>query len=172
MGGALAGSIGHGSWLVAQHMPALEGCPWSQTHSLLPPCLFFTRRHQNATDFVLNVPEFTCSPGELVAVVGRVGAGKSSLIQVRRAPAACPPATRQLPAQLPAALVVAAAAGRSDGRGGLQLSCQVSLWVPTAADPRLPPPPPRPQAILGNMTIEEGQCQAGGKVAYVPQEAW
>lgn len=29
---------------------------------------------------MLNVPEFSCKPGELVAVVGRVGAGKSSLV--------------------------------------------------------------------------------------------
>jgi ABC-type bacteriocin/lantibiotic exporter with double-glycine peptidase domain len=38
-------------------------------------------KHHGTNDFTLNVPEFTCMPGELVAVVGRVGAGKSSLIQ-------------------------------------------------------------------------------------------
>jgi ABC-type multidrug transport system ATPase subunit len=38
-------------------------------------------KHHGKEDFVLNVPEFTCMPGELVAVCGRVGAGKSSLIQ-------------------------------------------------------------------------------------------
>ena len=32
------------------------------------------------TNFILNVPEFSVHKGELVAVVGRVGAGKSSLI--------------------------------------------------------------------------------------------
>ena len=32
------------------------------------------------TPFTLTVPEFTARPGELVAVCGRVGAGKSSLI--------------------------------------------------------------------------------------------
>lgn len=32
------------------------------------------------TPFSLKVPEFTARPGELVAVCGRVGAGKSSLI--------------------------------------------------------------------------------------------
>lgn len=37
--------------------------------------------HHGNDSFQLNVPEFTCNPGELVAVVGRVGAGKSSLIQ-------------------------------------------------------------------------------------------
>lgn len=38
--------------------------------------------HENdASGFQLRVPEFSVRPGELVAVVGRVGAGKSSLIQ-------------------------------------------------------------------------------------------
>jgi ABC-type multidrug transport system fused ATPase/permease subunit len=37
-------------------------------------------KHYGKEDFALNVPEFSCKPGELVAVVGRVGAGKSSLI--------------------------------------------------------------------------------------------
>lgn len=31
--------------------------------------------------FQLNVPEFHCNPGEVVAVVGRVGAGKTALLQ-------------------------------------------------------------------------------------------
>lgn len=37
-------------------------------------------KHYGKDNFTLNVPEFTAAPGELVAVVGRVGAGKSSLI--------------------------------------------------------------------------------------------
>jgi ABC-type transport system involved in cytochrome bd biosynthesis fused ATPase/permease subunit len=37
-------------------------------------------KHHGKDDFILNVPEFTCRPGELVAIVGRVGAGKSSLV--------------------------------------------------------------------------------------------
>jgi len=37
-------------------------------------------KHHGKDDFVLNVPEFTCMPGELVAIAGRVGAGKSSLV--------------------------------------------------------------------------------------------
>ena len=37
-------------------------------------------KHPNSDAFTLNVPEFTVGAGELVAVVGRVGAGKSSLI--------------------------------------------------------------------------------------------
>lgn len=37
--------------------------------------------HHGKDNFTLNVPEFSVSPGELVAVVGRVGAGKSSLVQ-------------------------------------------------------------------------------------------
>jgi ABC-type bacteriocin/lantibiotic exporter with double-glycine peptidase domain len=37
-------------------------------------------KHHGKDDFVLNVPEFTVKPGELVAIVGRVGAGKSSLV--------------------------------------------------------------------------------------------
>jgi hypothetical protein len=49
----------------------------------LPPCPLqrnakFT--HHGKDDFALNIPEFSCKPGELVAVCGRVGAGKSSLI--------------------------------------------------------------------------------------------
>lgn len=35
----------------------------------------------NDGPFRLQVPEFSVAPGELVAVVGRVGAGKSSLLQ-------------------------------------------------------------------------------------------
>eukprot|EP00775_Hariotina_reticulata_P004687 gene4687-4939_t len=38
-------------------------------------------KHHGKDNFVLNVPEFSVAPGELVAVVGRVGAGKSSLFQ-------------------------------------------------------------------------------------------
>jgi ABC-type ATPase with predicted acetyltransferase domain len=37
-------------------------------------------KHHGKENFTLNVPEFSVQPGELVAVVGRVGAGKSSLI--------------------------------------------------------------------------------------------
>jgi ABC-type multidrug transport system fused ATPase/permease subunit len=38
-------------------------------------------KHHGKDNFTLNVPEFSVRPGELVAVVGRVGAGKSSLFQ-------------------------------------------------------------------------------------------
>ncbi len=38
-------------------------------------------KHATDTNFRLNMPEFSIQPGELVAVVGRVGAGKSSLLQ-------------------------------------------------------------------------------------------
>ena len=38
----------------------------------------FTHTHDRG--FKLNVPEFSVRPGEIVAVVGRVGAGKSSLL--------------------------------------------------------------------------------------------
>jgi ABC-type multidrug transport system fused ATPase/permease subunit len=38
-------------------------------------------KHHGDSAFRLNVPEFTAAPGELVAIVGRVGAGKSSLFQ-------------------------------------------------------------------------------------------
>jgi ABC-type multidrug transport system ATPase subunit len=38
-------------------------------------------KHATETPFRLNVPDFSIKPGELVAVVGRVGAGKSSLLQ-------------------------------------------------------------------------------------------
>jgi ABC-type multidrug transport system fused ATPase/permease subunit len=37
-------------------------------------------KHAGKDDFVLRVPTFEVAPGELVAVVGRVGAGKSSLV--------------------------------------------------------------------------------------------
>lgn len=37
-------------------------------------------KHYGKENFTLNVPEFSVAPGELVAVAGRVGAGKSSLI--------------------------------------------------------------------------------------------
>jgi ABC-type bacteriocin/lantibiotic exporter with double-glycine peptidase domain len=55
-------------------------------HCCLPvPCSSLLQRnaqfkHHGKDNFTLNVPEFSCAPGELVAVVGRVGAGKSSLI--------------------------------------------------------------------------------------------
>jgi ABC-type bacteriocin/lantibiotic exporter with double-glycine peptidase domain len=51
-------------------------CP--ATRSLLQRNAKF--KHHGTNEFVLNVPEFTCMPGELVAIVGRVGAGKSSLV--------------------------------------------------------------------------------------------
>jgi ABC-type transport system involved in cytochrome bd biosynthesis fused ATPase/permease subunit len=37
--------------------------------------------HGGNESFTLNVPEFSVKEGEIVAVCGRVGAGKSSLIQ-------------------------------------------------------------------------------------------
>ena len=37
--------------------------------------------HVGDNPFRLNVPDFSIKPGELVAVVGRVGAGKTSLLQ-------------------------------------------------------------------------------------------
>ncbi len=38
-------------------------------------------KHAHDDGFRLNVPDFSIKKGELVAVVGRVGAGKSSLLQ-------------------------------------------------------------------------------------------
>eukprot|EP00883_Tetradesmus_obliquus_P000567 jgi/Sobl393_1/10597/SZX72300.1 len=38
------------------------------------------KHHSSSSAFTLNVPHFSAAPGELVAVVGRVGAGKSSLL--------------------------------------------------------------------------------------------
>ena len=64
--------------------------------------------HRGNDTFKLRIPEFSVKPGELVAVVGRVGAGKSSLFE----------------------------------------------------------------AILGNMVHNEGHFEAGGQVAYVPQNPW
>jgi ABC-type bacteriocin/lantibiotic exporter with double-glycine peptidase domain len=68
-----------------------SSCSSSQSHSQLHgmTCLLRTRcsaaqavfKHANDNSFRLNVPEFSIQPGELVAVVGRVGAGKSSLLQ-------------------------------------------------------------------------------------------
>jgi ABC-type transport system involved in cytochrome bd biosynthesis fused ATPase/permease subunit len=40
-----------------------------------------TFKHLTDNPFRLRLPEFSCEPGELVAVVGRVGAGKSSILQ-------------------------------------------------------------------------------------------
>ena len=37
--------------------------------------------HHGKENFALNIPEFSVNSGELVAIVGRVGSGKSSLIQ-------------------------------------------------------------------------------------------
>jgi ABC-type bacteriocin/lantibiotic exporter with double-glycine peptidase domain len=48
---------------------------------LSPPQRNAKFKHHGKSNFELNVPEFTAAPGELVAVVGRVGAGKSSLFQ-------------------------------------------------------------------------------------------
>lgn len=45
---------------------------------LLPQAVL---KHNAESPFELRIPEFTVNPGELVAVVGRVGAGKSSLLQ-------------------------------------------------------------------------------------------
>ena len=41
----------------------------------------FRYEHAGADAFTLTVPEFSVEPGEVVAVVGRVGAGKSALLQ-------------------------------------------------------------------------------------------
>ena len=41
----------------------------------------FRYDHAGADAFTLTVPEFSVAPGEVVAVVGRVGAGKSALLQ-------------------------------------------------------------------------------------------
>jgi ABC-type bacteriocin/lantibiotic exporter with double-glycine peptidase domain len=65
-------------------------------------------QHTQDRGFKLNVPEFTVRPGELVAVVGRVGAGKSSLLS----------------------------------------------------------------AMLGNMDKLQGSSDCGGRISYVPQNAW
>lgn len=67
-----------------------------------------TFKHQRDKGFTLEIPEFSVKQGELVAVVGRVGAGKSSLLS----------------------------------------------------------------AILGNMDLISGDSNAGGKISYVPQNAW
>jgi ATP-binding cassette subfamily C (CFTR/MRP) protein 1 len=40
-----------------------------------------TFKHLTENPFRLSLPDFSVSPGELVAVVGRVGAGKSSILQ-------------------------------------------------------------------------------------------
>ena len=47
----------------------------------LPLLVQATFKHAGDNPFRLNVPDFSIKPGELVAVVGRVGAGKSSLLQ-------------------------------------------------------------------------------------------
>jgi ATP-binding cassette subfamily C (CFTR/MRP) protein 1 len=52
----------------------LKGKPGVQFHNAV------FRHETSDSPFRLRVPEFSCQPGELVAVVGRVGAGKSSLL--------------------------------------------------------------------------------------------
>lgn len=56
--------------------PATAACP-----ACVPQQRNAKFKHYGKENFVLNVPEFSANPGELVAVAGRVGAGKSSLIQ-------------------------------------------------------------------------------------------
>ena len=64
--------------------------PRATTHSPLPrlprsprsrPPQAVLKHLVTENPFELRVPEFSVAPGELVAVVGRVGAGKSSLLQ-------------------------------------------------------------------------------------------
>ena len=53
-------------------------------YSTLPLCCLQRNaqfKHHGKESFVLDIPEFSVNSGELVAVVGRVGSGKSSLIQ-------------------------------------------------------------------------------------------
>lgn len=64
-------------------MPSYQGWSCLGAHqALCTPWLQATLKHTGAENhFELNIPEFSVKPGELVAVVGRVGAGKSSLLQ-------------------------------------------------------------------------------------------
>jgi hypothetical protein len=50
-------------------------------HTPPPPPQATLKHAFSDSPFELKVPEFSVRPGELVAVVGRVGAGKSSLLQ-------------------------------------------------------------------------------------------
>ena len=49
-------------------------------HGTLPPQAAFRYNGADGHGFKLSVPSFTCDPGEVVAVVGRVGAGKSAML--------------------------------------------------------------------------------------------
>ncbi len=69
-------------------MPACLPCCLPACLSHLTPFALYrclvqaVLRHETDTSgFTLRVPEFSVKPGELVAVVGCVGSGKSSLLQ-------------------------------------------------------------------------------------------
>ena len=113
-------------------------------------------KHPGDAEFRLRVPEFSVKPGELVAVVGRVGAGKSSLLQA-------------ILGNMD--LVGARAWGLGLPRqraGGLALW---RLWpgkkkkkLPSSSSPGRRSPPLPPQC--------EGVAHAAGDMSYVPQTAW
>lgn len=64
-------------WACLARLPSPSSPPHPQPHTLQA---VLTHEH-DPSGFQLRVPDFSVRPGELVAVVGRVGAGKSSLIQ-------------------------------------------------------------------------------------------
>lgn len=99
-------------------------------------------KHPTESPFRLCVPDFSVKPGELVAIVGRVGAGKSSLLQ----------------AVLGNMSLVRSAAARAR-----PAECRRAALPPAFQAPQ-PPSSPRSQV--------EGNAHAGGNFSYVPQNPW
>lgn len=130
----------------------------------------------NPADFELHVPHFSIKPGEVVAVVGRVGSGALLCVELRRGNGDQPVGT-----WVGACGVCVCAAHPWPGLAakapsGPRTAC---LLAPRCAF--APDACPRPnhagkssilQAILSKMVVAQGSVTVGGSIAYVPQTPW